>query len=152
MKVILLENVPKVGNRYEVATVADGFALNYLIPQKKAEFASPAAIARIQKMEAQIAAEREASAQKLETALAEIDGKTIAFALPANDEGTLFAALGVAELLEALNGQFGTDYSLDQTDFAPIKEVGETAFTITVGDTKATVNVAVSKDSDEEEE
>lgn len=151
MKVILLQNVPKVGNKYEVVTVADGFALNFLIPQKKAEFASPQAIVRIEKMEAKINAEREQANESLAAKLDTIEGSEIAFAVPANDEGTLFAALSQAELLEALNGQFEADYTLDQTNFTPIKEVGEVEFKVAVGDKKATVKVVVSPDSDKED-
>ena len=46
MKIILLQDVPKVGKKWEVKNVADGFAQNALIPKKLAEVATPSALAR----------------------------------------------------------------------------------------------------------
>ena len=150
MKVILLENLPKVGKKYEIVTVADGFALNYLIPQKKAEFASPEAVARIQNMEEKIAHERAQADEVLAAKLDEFKGAQVTFALPANEEGTLFAALSPTEILEALNGQFGAEYTLDQTNFTAIKEVGETDFEVVVGDKKGTIQVNVTPEEESE--
>ena len=146
MKVILLENVPKVGNKYEVATVADGYAMNFLIPKKKAEFASPEAVARIEKMQDQIAAERAAHEAALVEKVAAAGEVTISFALAANDEGTLFAALQPEEMLEALNGELGAECTLGHTTFTQVKEVGETEFAVTVGETTAPVKVVVTSE------
>ncbi|MFH0804085.1 MAG: bL9 family ribosomal protein, partial [Candidatus Zambryskibacteria bacterium] len=44
MRVILKENIKGVGRKYEVKNVADGYANNFLIPKKLAEYASPEAV------------------------------------------------------------------------------------------------------------
>ena len=49
MKVILLEDVAKVGRRYEVVTVSTGFARNYLLPRGLAQSATPAALKELEK-------------------------------------------------------------------------------------------------------
>lgn len=50
MKVILTKNVPKIGNKYQVITVADGYAANFLFPNKLAEQATQAALVRVEKL------------------------------------------------------------------------------------------------------
>ncbi|MBI2474103.1 MAG: 50S ribosomal protein L9, partial [Candidatus Taylorbacteria bacterium] len=50
MKVVLLQEVAKVGHRHDVKNVADGFALNFLIPQGLAETATEKAVKRVEKI------------------------------------------------------------------------------------------------------
>ena len=50
MKVILLRDVAKIGKRYEIVEVPDGFALNKLIPKKDAEAATPVNVKRVLNM------------------------------------------------------------------------------------------------------
>ncbi len=50
MEVILLQDVDKLGNKGEVATVAEGYARNYLLPRKIAERATPGRIAAVRKI------------------------------------------------------------------------------------------------------
>jgi large subunit ribosomal protein L9 len=93
MKVVLLVDVKKLGQRGSVVTVADGYAMNVLIPQKKAV---PATDANIQKAEkAALAAEgkKEMDAALAKKALAEIDGKTFTISAKTNDTGGLFEAI-----------------------------------------------------------
>ena len=48
MKVILLKDVAKIGRRFEIKEVPDGYALNKLIPKNMAQFATPENIKRIE--------------------------------------------------------------------------------------------------------
>jgi len=50
MEVILLQDVDKLGQKGEVATVSEGYARNYLLPRKLAESATPGRIAAVRKM------------------------------------------------------------------------------------------------------
>jgi large subunit ribosomal protein L9 len=48
MKVILLQDIRKVGKKFEIKDVSDGYAINMLIPRKLAETATDSAVKRIQ--------------------------------------------------------------------------------------------------------
>jgi peptidylprolyl isomerase len=61
MKVILLQDVAKIGKRFEVANVPDGYALNQLIPKRMAEPATPANMKKIERRQAERTASAEAS-------------------------------------------------------------------------------------------
>ena len=54
MRVILLENIDSLGKRGEIKNVTDGYAVNFLLPQKKAVAASPSNIARYQNQQAKV--------------------------------------------------------------------------------------------------
>jgi len=90
MKVILLKDVPNVGQRFEVKVVADGFALNFLIPQKNAEVATPASLKKVAVAKAAADAERKIQADLLAKNLKDLNGKTITLSGKVNDKGHLF--------------------------------------------------------------
>ena len=50
MNIILLQDIDKVGEKYEVVTVKDGFARNFLIPTKKAVIANQANLAKLDEL------------------------------------------------------------------------------------------------------
>ena len=59
MKIILKENIKGIGRKYEIKSVADGYANNFLIPKKLAEYASPEAIKKAEILKSNINAELE---------------------------------------------------------------------------------------------
>ena len=71
MKVILLQDVRKIGRKHEVKDVSDGYARNFLFPAKLAEPASPGALKKLAELEA--ARDREDA--ELRSRLAEISRK-----------------------------------------------------------------------------
>src|SRR5262245_33128052 len=125
MKIILLDDVPKLGRRGEVRDVSDGYARNFLLPQRLALDASPAHLRNHESIKAR----QESKAAKLRTeALAQaqtIEGLTFAQTRQASDEGRLFGSVGRADVAAFLAGH-GVDVEkrrviLDE----PIKTLGE---------------------------
>src|SRR3954468_14704624 len=93
MKVILLRDIKGIGKRYEEKNVADGFALNKLIPQKLAVPATGAAAEQIKNLKESDKKHHEAEDRKLSEEVHKIAGTTITISREANEKGHLFAAL-----------------------------------------------------------
>lgn len=103
MKVVLRQDVPKVGRRGEVKEVADGFGRNFLIAQGKAVVATDAEVKRVelQKEKKETVTKEHEDALRTCAALASATPLTLSGA--ANEEGVLFAAVSLKDILAALN-------------------------------------------------
>jgi large subunit ribosomal protein L9 len=135
MKIILLKDVKKIGKKYEIKDVADGFAINMLIPNKSAIPATPGNMNMIdvkKKSDAFVTAKND---QELQKALNEVKGLSIEMKGKVNDKGHLFAGIHKEEIIEAVAKQKKVNLSPEfLTLEKPIKEVGEHAITVKVGD------------------
>lgn len=125
MKIILLDDVPALGRRGEVRDVADGYARNYLLPQKLALHATASNLKNLEGIKAR--QESRANKAKADAAAqAEaIEKLHFAQARQASDEGRLFGSVGRADVAAFLS-QNGVEVerrriALDE----PIKTVGE---------------------------
>ena len=126
MQIILLEKVVNLGNLGDVVKVKDGYARNFLIPQRKAKRATPAAMAEFEARRAElerVAAEKLAAAQ----AVAEkMSGLAVSVARKAGMDGRLFGSVGNADIAEALKA---AGFDIDKADVrmpeGPLKAIGE---------------------------
>ncbi|MBI4118396.1 MAG: 50S ribosomal protein L9 [Parcubacteria group bacterium] len=126
MKIILLQDVPKVGRKYEVKDIADGFARNLLIPQGKAEVATQGALLRVKKHGEERARKGKEWEATLAKALTKIDGQIVTLVLKANSKGSLFEGIDGERVRLALQEKTGTSVPVESLIFdAPIKKVGE---------------------------
>ncbi len=145
MQIILLEKVANVGNLGEVVKVKDGYARNYLIPQKKARRATPAIIAEFENRRAElekIASEKLATAQALASKLEQV---TLKIARKAGMDGRLFGSVGNADIAESLiaEGFKEIHRSNIRMPNGPLKSIGE--FTVDVAlHTDVLTNIAVN--------
>jgi large subunit ribosomal protein L9 len=146
MKIILLKDVKKIGKKYDLKDVADGFAINMLLPQKLALPATPANVKMIEekkKGEGLEIAKNEAEIQK---ALNDIKGISITMTGKVNDKGHLFAGIHKEEVLVALKAQKGVTISAEHLVLEkPIKEVGEHAIKVNVGDREVAFKLVIKK-------
>ena len=137
MKVILLKDIPKVGQRNTVKEVKDGFALNMLIPRGLARQATPEAIRNVQKIKEKREADFQARTKVLKKKLE--GGGEVAVKAKANEKGHLFAGISQAEIAEKI----GVPESLI-VFYSPIKEVGQHEVLVEVGEKSHKVKVVVS--------
>jgi len=135
MKIILLKDVKKIGKKYDVKEVADGYAINMLIPNGSAIPATQANVNMIEvkKKGAMLeVAKNEAEVQK---ALNEIKGISIEISGKVNDKGHLFAGIHKEEIIEAVQKQKGVNLLAEHVVLdKPIKEVGDHAIAVKVSD------------------
>lgn len=126
MKVILLKDVAKIGRRFDVVDVPDGFALNKLIPQGLAQNASPENMKRLQNLSAKVSHDREVSESSFRDALAACKDVEIRVEVEANNEGRMFQALKAEAIIEAIKQATGHELGAEHLVIkTPIKSVGE---------------------------
>lgn len=125
MRVILLQDVEKLGKKYDVKEVADGFAKNFLIPKG---LAKPATEKNLKWLEAQKEIERkraEEDLKKIQELASKIDGLEVVVPVKIGQEGQLFESVTVQKISEKLK-QLGFEVKKTQIDLPrPIKELGE---------------------------
>ena len=102
MKVIFLKDVGGVGKRDEVKEIADGFALNSLIPQGKAIQATPERIGQLQKKRAEDQQKKTASESERSAKVAALRGREVRILARANDQGHLFKSVTPKDIVEGL--------------------------------------------------
>ena len=125
VKVILSEDVPKLGDAGDLVSVRPGHARNFLLPQGKAILATAAKVAELEHHRRRIAEkvgkemkDLGAARDRLEQIVLEVEAK-------AGEEGKLFGSVTTLQIAELL-GEKGVEIDRRRIDLAePIKEVGE---------------------------
>ncbi|MFM0505872.1 50S ribosomal protein L9 [Paraburkholderia caffeinilytica] len=145
MQIILLEKVVNLGNLGDIVKVKDGYARNFLIPNKQARRATKEALAEFEVRRAElekIAAEKLAAAQAQGEKLA---GSTVQINQKAGVDGRLFGSVTNADIADALvKLGFAVEKAQVRLPEGPLKLVGEHAVQISLHtDVLVDVNVAV---------
>jgi large subunit ribosomal protein L9 len=126
MQIILLEKVVNLGNLGDIVKVKDGFARNFLIPQKKARRATKDAIAEFEVRRAEL---EKVAAEKLAAATAQgekLAGQVIQISQKAGVDGRLFGSVTNFDIAEALKAQgFVVEKAQVRLPTGPLKLVGE---------------------------
>jgi len=125
MKVILLKDVKKVGQRGTVVEVADGYAQNVLLPQKLALPATAANLKHHEAGEARVADKKAYDDSLLVMNLKKLDGRSVILNARANESGTLFQAVRAKHIAEAVEKQFGVVIPEALIHAEDIKKIGE---------------------------
>ena len=130
MRVILLKDVEKLGKKGEIKAVADGYARNFLIPNKLAVLATKSELAKLEeqkKIEAQKAEEELLHFQEIAS---QVDGLEIEMPAKVSEDGKLFGAVTPSQITEKLKEK-GFDIGKEQVKLeSPIKEIGEYEATV----------------------
>ena len=144
MQVILLEKVVNLGNLGEVVKVKDGFARNFLIPQRKARRATATAIAEFEAKRAEL---EKAAAEKLAAAQAQgekLNGLTVQISQKAGVDGRLFGSVTNFDIAEALGKQgFTVEKAAIRMPTGPLKVVGDHPVSVALH-TDVVVEVTIS--------
>jgi large subunit ribosomal protein L9 len=144
MQVILLEKVVNLGNLGEVVKVKDGYARNFLIPQRKARRATQAAVAEFEAKRADL---EKAAGEKLAAAQAQgekLSGLAVRVGQKAGVDGRLFGSVTNADIAAALTKQgFPVEKSQVRMPQGPLKTVGEHPVSVSLH-TDVAVDVTVT--------
>lgn len=133
MQIILLEKVANLGNLGDVVRVKDGFARNFLIPQRMARRATAAAIAEFESKRAELeklAAEKLAAAQAIG---AKLGGLVLEIRQKAGVDGRLFGSVTNHDVADALKAKgFTIEKASVRMPTGPLKIVGDHPLSVAV--------------------
>lgn len=125
MKVVLIQNVKKLGKVGDVVNVSDGYARNLLFPKNLAQMATPDVLKRVEKSKADMAASEKEETEKLNKLAREIKDKKIVI-VARSKGGKLFGSIDTGIIARELKNQLNVEIGKDCIKLeAPIKEVGE---------------------------
>ncbi len=154
MKIVLRQDVPKVGEAGTVQTVSNGYARNYLIPQGMAVVATDGEL----KVAAHNLAVKERKIVRQEELLRslsdKINGQRLTFTAKAGEQGRLYGSITASDVATALAAQISEEVDrrrvvLDE----PLRSIGEHTVTVhLVGRLRPQVTVVIEAEAAEEEE
>lgn len=124
MKVILLKDIPKIGKKYDIKEVADGYARNFLFANKFAEEATPNKISQIQSMRVGQEKENQEKLENYKRIAKQMAGFKIEFILK-TDGKSVFGAISQKDIMEKLREK-GVKINEEQIKIEKhLKEIGE---------------------------
>jgi large subunit ribosomal protein L9 len=146
MKVIFLKDVPRVGKKYDVKDVNDGYATNFLFPRKLAETATPKTLAQLEIRQREIKVEREVGENLLLRNLEEIKDKVVHMKAKADDKGHLFSGIHNEEISAALKSEHRADITPEFIVLEkPIKQVGEFEIPVEIKGKKSSFKLIIER-------
>jgi large subunit ribosomal protein L9 len=152
MEVILLERVEKLGQIGDIVTVKNGFARNYLLPNKKALRANEANKKVFEANRAKIEADNAAKRSDAEKASKGIDGKTVQLIRQASNTGQLYGSVSARDIVEALEGENAKVSKSQIVLNRPIKAIGMHEIKVALHpEVSVTVKVNVARSPEEAE-
>jgi large subunit ribosomal protein L9 len=152
MDIILLERVEKLGHIGDVVTVKDGYARNFLLPNKKALRANAANRKVFEANRSKIEADNANRRGDAEGHAKNVEGKQIVLIRAASNTGQLYGSVSVNDIVEGLNAQDAKVAKAMIVLERPIKTLG--VFDVRVilhPEVSVTVSVNVARSDDEAE-
>ena len=149
MQVILLERIGRIGQMGDVVTVKDGFARNFLLPQRKALRATDDNRKQFETQRVQLEARNLDLKREAEVVSAKLNGKNFTAIRTAGDTGQLYGSVSARDLAEIITaGGFSIDRRMVALD-NPIKTLGLHTARVQLHpevSSKVTLNVARSQE------
>ncbi len=154
MKIVLRQDVPKVGEAGSVQTVSNGYARNYLIPQGLAVVATSGEIkmaANNQAVKDRKIARQEESLRSLSD---KIDGQRLIFTAKAGEQGRLYGSITSSDVAVALAAQISEEIDRRRVVLEdPLRTLGEHTVTVhLVGRLRPQITVVIEADKTDEPE
>jgi len=146
MKIVLRQDVPKLGEAGAIRDVADGYARNYLIPRGLAVAATPGELKTAQHNQQVQARKIQRQEDKLQSLADRINGQRLEFVARSGEHGRLYGSITAGDIAEKLSGAVGEEIDRHKVVLEePLRTVGEHRVTINlVGRLKPQVTVVVA--------
>jgi large subunit ribosomal protein L9 len=144
MQVILLKDIQKIGHKYDVVEVSDGYASNFLLPQALAERATSVRIAEMAKRKQTSQATEDARRAELLVKLGALKEQPITLTMKADEQGHLYKKVHAHDIVATLKNDHAIE--LDESSIileTPLAQVGEHAITVEAAGKTVTLTVAI---------
>jgi len=125
MKVLLIQDVYKLGRAGDVKKVANGYGRNYLIPQGYAILATPGAMKQADRIRGDADKKRVILNQEMGGIAEKLAGVTLTFPARASETGRLYGSINTRMIADTLNEKAGVELSHRQIDTQPLRMIGE---------------------------
>ena len=146
MQIILLETLNKLGKAGEIVTVKDGFAKNFLIPQKKAIIANKKNKIELDSKMEQINKNNEKKIEEGNEIKLKLDDKEILLQMEANEDGNLYGNVGMRQISETIFNQYSIELDPGDIILGNIKTLGRHKIKLRLyDDISATMNLEIVK-------
>ncbi len=151
MKIILLKDIKKIGKKFDLKEVKDGFAMNFLIPKGLAKLANKKEIEKLNALKAKTKEVAEQSLEEEEKKASSLDGQELLFSVKTSEEGQLFEAINQVKIAKKLK-EMGFEVKEKQVAIdKPFKSLGEFSATINLGhQLEAKISVIIEEEKMEE--
>lgn len=125
MKVLLLEDVYKLGRAGDVKKVAPGYARNYLMPQGLAVLATPGAVKQAGRIKKQGEVKRAKVNQELGGVAEQLEGKKFTFAAKASETRRLYGSINTQMIADIVSEEIGVTVLAKQIESQPLRMIGK---------------------------
>lgn len=147
MKVILLQDIAKIGKKFDIKEISNGYALNFLLPQKKVKMATNQTIKDTEAEQKKCEEARQIEQEEIRKGIEKIKDAPLEIKVKANADGKLFAGIDRAEIAKAIKEQIDVCVTLEMIELEkPIKETGECKIILKIGENKASLNLIIKKE------
>lgn len=134
MKVILLKDVAKIGQKNQVVNVSEGYARNFLFKQSAAILATDQAVSKIKTESLNKESKQEKLLSKYKDQKKKLEKQTITLKVKAGNKGQIFGGIQVLEIINAVKSQAKIELEKSQIDFHHhIKSLGENEVKLKLG-------------------
>ena len=125
MKVVLMQDVPNLGQTGEIKEVSGGYGRNYLIPKGFAMLATPGLIKQAEERAAAQERRNQKARSEFEQIAQRINGQTLRFEVRVGELDRLYGAITNADIANKIQEQFSLDIDRRKIDLGdPIKRAG----------------------------
>jgi large subunit ribosomal protein L9 len=145
MKVVLRDDVEKLGQKGDVVDVADGYARNYLVPRGLAISAGDGVVRQAEAMRRNRSAREQRDREAAQALATRLTGRTLSVPARAGEGGKLFGSITAADIVAAAQSQFGVEIDRRRLGLdEPLKELGTVELPVRLhADVVATLTVDV---------
>ncbi len=148
MQVIFLKDIKNVARKGEIKKVTDGYALNFLLPQKLAIAANQSKVLMAEQQKKSLILKQEKNEQALEKNIAKIAHKKIVIKKQASAKGKLFAGVSAVDISLAFKKNFNLEISPEKIKIPEhLKEIGEHKMELQIDHKKVVIIIEVQKEN-----